>query len=302
MAAWAVVRGFGLDRGFPAAPLIAFTPYAAQVGLLAALITGMLGRRRPAVLIAISSAVLVVLVAPRAFPDDPPSPRPDGPELRVMTANLLLGEADLEDLTEQVREGDVDLISISELTPLASARLQTGELGELLPNHVIDPIRGSAGTGLFSRFPLEELPAPGVEGNDLPTVAARITLPGTSAEVYSIHPVPPTNGENVAGIRRYFEAVPDAPEAGEPRLLLGDFNATLDNDSLRDLLARGYVDAADAVGAGLVWTWRQSIHPPVAIDHVAVDERVEVLDLDAETLEGSDHRTLRAELRLPAGG
>ena len=302
MTAWVVVRGFGIDRGFPTVPLIAFTPYAAQLGLLAAVVAGMLGRRLPAALIAVSSIVLVILVAPRVLPDDPPSPRPDGPELRVMAANLLLGEADLEDLTEQVREGDADVLSISELTPLASARLQTGELGELLPHHVIDPIRGSAGTGLFSRYPLEELPAPGVEGNDLPTVAARVALPGGSAEIYSIHPVPPTSGENIAGIRRYFEAVPDAPEAGEPRLLLGDFNATLDNDSLRDLLDRGYTDAADAVGAGLVWTWRQSIHPPVAIDHAVVDERVEVLDFGAETLEGSDHRTITAELRLPAGG
>jgi hypothetical protein len=35
------------------------------------------------------------------------------------------------------------------------------------------------------------------------------------------------------------------------RILLGDFNAKLDNAALRGLIDSGYRDAADAVGAGL---------------------------------------------------
>jgi endonuclease/exonuclease/phosphatase family metal-dependent hydrolase len=220
-----------------------------------------------------------------------------------MSANLFVGSADLDDLRDQVVDGEVDVLSVVELTPESAREIRRSEIGAALPHRVVDPRDGASGTGIFSRFPLKQLPAPGEDGFDLPTIIARATLPdGTTADVYSIHPPPPTNSANTATIRRYLEAIPSAAAEGAPRLLVGDFNATLDNDSLRDLLDRGYVDAADAEGAGLTPTWRQSIHPPVTLDHVIVDERVDVLDFDAEPLEGSDHRTVSAALRVPAPG
>jgi hypothetical protein len=303
LLAWAVVRVFGLDSGYPLVPLLAFTPYVALAGLPLAGILFAVGRRLPAVVAAAASVVLIALVAPRAIPDGAPDPPPEGPELRAMSANILYGRADLDDLRNQVLDGEVDVLSVVELTPEATREIRRSEIGAALPHAVIEPRPGAAGTGLFSRFPLERLPAPGRTGFDLPTLIARASLPGgVSADVYSIHPPPPTNSANVATIRRYFEAIPSAADEGPPRLLVGDFNATLDNDSLRDLLDRGYVDAAAAEGAGLTPTWRQSIHPPVTLDHVIVDERVDVLDFDAEPLEGSDHRTASAELRVPAPG
>ena len=64
-------------------------------------------------------------------------------------------------------------------------------------------------------------------------------------------------------------------------MLVGDFNATLDNDTLRDVLGQGYMDAADARGAGLVPTWPAgAVHPPVTIDHVIADERAAVLEYE----------------------
>ena len=292
----------GFDRGFPLVPLVAFTPYVALLGLPVAGLLLLLGRRLPAGLAAAATMVLIVLVAPRAFSDGPPDPRPEGPEVRAMSANLYVGSADLDELREQVVAGEVDVLSIVELTPEADAEVMRSEIGELLPHRLADPQPDASGTGLYSRYPLERHPAPGDDGFDLPTIIARASLPeGTVADLYSIHPPPPTNGKNAATIRRYLEAIPSAAAGDPPRLLVGDFNATLDNDSLRDLLDRGYADAADAAGDGLTWTWRQSVHPPVAIDHVIVPEGVEVLGFEAQDLEGSDHRTVLAELRLPAG-
>jgi len=262
-----------------------------------------LGRRIPGALAAAATVALIVIVAPRALPDGAPDPAPEGPELRAMAANLYVGSADPDDLRDQVVEGEIDVLSVVELTPEAVAEIRRSDVGELLPHRVVDAQPDASGTGLFSRYPLEQLPAPGERGFDLPTIAARASLPGgTLVDVYSIHPPPPTNATNAATIRRYLEAIPSAAADGPARLLVGDFNATLDNDSLRDLLDRGYVDAADAEGAGLTWTWRQSVHPPVTLDHVVADERVEVLDFGAANLEGSDHRTVQAELRLPGSG
>ena len=45
---------------------------------------------------------------------------------------------------------------------------------------------------------------------------------------------------------RRIEALP----SGDGRILAGDFNATFDHPEFRALLDRGYVDAADAAGAG----------------------------------------------------
>ena len=83
--------------------------------------------------------------------------------------------------------------------------------------------------------------------------------------------------------------------------MAGDFNATLDHPELRDLLDRGYTDAADAVGKGLVWTWPalKLRAPPLTIDHVLVDRRVRVERVTVVRIPKSDHRAVIAVLRLP---
>jgi endonuclease/exonuclease/phosphatase (EEP) superfamily protein YafD len=84
------------------------------------------------------------------------------------------------------------------------------------------------------------------------------------------------------------------------RVLAGDFNATLDHATLRRLIGRGYADAADRAGRGLVPTWGlgQS-RPPLTIDHVLLDRRCAVQSVQIHDLPGSDHRALFARLRLP---
>ncbi|HST69513.1 MAG TPA: endonuclease/exonuclease/phosphatase family protein [Solirubrobacterales bacterium] len=90
---------------------------------------------------------------------------------------------------------------------------------------------------------------------------------------------------------------------GAPWLLIGDFNATLDHSQLRDLLDRGYRDAAEVAGKGLEPTWPAeewaSRLPAVTIDHVLADRRLGVVDYEVEELPGSDHRPVWAELALP---
>jgi endonuclease/exonuclease/phosphatase family metal-dependent hydrolase len=93
---------------------------------------------------------------------------------------------------------------------------------------------------------------------------------------------------------------------GSPlRMLLGDFNATLDHHEMRDLIDRGYRDAADSAGAGLVPTWSAPRVPllpiglPLTIDHLLVDERVGVGEVRTHDLPGSDHDAVTGELLLP---
>jgi endonuclease/exonuclease/phosphatase (EEP) superfamily protein YafD len=89
---------------------------------------------------------------------------------------------------------------------------------------------------------------------------------------------------------------------GPVRLLLGDFNATLDHSVLRRLLATGYRDAADVRGDGMGTTWPyDKLFPRIALDHVLADRRVGVRAFAIHAVPRSDHRALYAELVLPAG-
>jgi endonuclease/exonuclease/phosphatase (EEP) superfamily protein YafD len=72
---------------------------------------------------------------------------------------------------------------------------------------------------------------------------------------------------------------------------------------VRDLLASGYRDAADVMGLGFVATWPQFgswlQSPGVTIDHVLADSRMAVRSFQVLKLDGTDHRPVFAELRLP---
>jgi len=301
-AGWTIVRVAGLESGWPDFPLIAFTPWVALLAPLAAAASLLLGQRLPAVAMAISALVLAAVLAPRALPGGPPDPRPRGPELRVLGANLMQGGADLDALGALALELEVDVISFSELTPQDAKEIASSKLGRELPNRSFQTSPGSNGTGLISRYPLRALPAPGKRGKDLPTIIAKARLPdGARAEIYSIHPFAPVGSDEVAQLERYLDAIPPADPRGVPRMLIGDFNASLDNGALRDVVDSGYVDAAAALGEGLEWTWPGGpFPPPVTIDHVIADQRVEVLDYETYDLPDSDHRMVFAALRIPA--
>jgi endonuclease/exonuclease/phosphatase family metal-dependent hydrolase len=89
------------------------------------------------------------------------------------------------------------------------------------------------------------------------------------------------------------------PALVAPRLLLGDFNATLDHAALRRLIGSGYRDAADAVGAGLRPTWPADVVPVVTLDHVLVDSRIGVRSVTVHAVPGTDHRAVVAVLAIP---
>jgi endonuclease/exonuclease/phosphatase family metal-dependent hydrolase len=300
--AWVVIRLLGLEWGFPLVPLIAYTPYAA-LAMILALALALLLRRWIAA--AASAAVLVgfaIAVLPRAVPDGD-QPSATGPTLTLMTANLMLGEADPERVAEVVREEGVDVLSVQELTPESHAGLRRAGLVESLPEGELTPIPGSSGAGIYSRLPLLGLAEiEQVEGGFV-TPRALVRVPGGGGlEVVSAHPRPPTRYE-VDTWQEALERVPPADPGGRLRAVLGDFNATLDHEELRDLLSTGYTDAAAATGSGLDATWpADGFPPPVTIDHALVDSRIEVLDTSVHDLPGSDHRAVVAEVALPEAG
>jgi endonuclease/exonuclease/phosphatase family metal-dependent hydrolase len=121
--------------------------------------------------------------------------------------------------------------------------------------------------------------------------------------VESAHVLAPYAMAALADWRADLAVEPRADPDGPPRILLGDFNATLDHAGVRNLIDSGYRDAADADGEGLIGTWGPYAGrpvPPVTLDHVLVDNRIGVRGVRVYAVTGSDHRAVIASLSLPA--
>ncbi|WP_328473666.1 endonuclease/exonuclease/phosphatase family protein [Actinoplanes sp. NBC_00393] len=297
---WCVGRVFGVERGV-LVMVVAFTPYIA-VWSLVPLLVALAARQWVASVVAgVAVAGLAACVLPRAVPDLDRGPT-DGVAVRVMTANMWFGAADPADLVRLVREEDVAVLAVQEFTADGEAALRAAGIAGLLPYQQLAAEDGASGSAIYARYPLTEA---GSRRNDggFRQAYATIAPPGAAPVfVESVHPLAPAHPSVLNGwsadLREQLPADPD----GVPRILLGDFNATLDHAKLRALIGTGYRDAADAVGAGLIASWGPydgDLIPPVTIDHVLVDERIGVRDVSVHAVRNADHRAVVAALTLP---
>ncbi|GAB2810559.1 endonuclease/exonuclease/phosphatase family protein [Actinoallomurus bryophytorum] len=294
---WAVARLVGVDRisslSSVLVPAMAIVPYVAA-GVVIPLAIAALTRNWVAFGVALAvAAVYAGIVLPRAFSGG--QPRATGPELRILTANLRFGAAGNASLVDLVRRTGADVLSVQEFTPDAADRLDQAGIEGLLPYRMIDPRSGPEGSGLYSRYPLKELPERGP--TTFAMVSATVEVPGTSpVRMTAAHPPAPL-GRDAPRWRHDIGEIPPATPHGQVGIVAGDFNATLDHAPLRELIGKGFTDAADATGQGLVPTFRP--WPPITIDHVLADKRVAVERVKIYLQPASDHRALFAQLRLP---
>jgi endonuclease/exonuclease/phosphatase family metal-dependent hydrolase len=299
VALWTLVRVFGLERGFPLVPLMAFTPYAAVAALLVAGVATALRNWAAAVVAGLATLCLTMAVLPRAVGDGTVDAA--GREtLTVLSANIHHGTGEAKALVDLVERYEPDLLAVQELTPSFDRALQQAGLGRQLPNAILETRRSVSGSGLYSSLPMRKLAAPQVFAFRQPR--AVLQLPGGHrVRVVDVHPYPPQR----KAVDQWTAALESLPSTGSgaPWVLIGDFNATLDHSLLREILDRGYRDAGEVAGEGLEPTWPAgewaSRLPGVTIDHVLADSRLGVVDYEVEELPGSDHRPVFAELAMP---
>ncbi|HEV2060087.1 MAG TPA: endonuclease/exonuclease/phosphatase family protein, partial [Solirubrobacteraceae bacterium] len=168
-----------------------------------------------------------------------------------------------------------------------------------LPGRAVRPDVRSSGLGLMARAPLRGVPP----RPDSPRTSLEALLSpddGAALRLVAVHPLPPVSRVNTRRWRSALRHLPDPRAGGLPRVLLGDFNATLDHHEMRRLLDRGYLDAADATGDGLKPTWPTTGgRPPITIDHVLFPRPIKVARVTLHSVPGSDHRAVIAALVLP---
>lgn len=296
--AWAIVRVFGLDRGYPLVSIIAFTPYAALTSVVPVAVSLLLRRWWIAGFALVVALVLLGVMLPRALPSDPPPRTREGQTITVMSLNMRLGGADPRAVMRLVRSERVDVLSLQEVDS-ALPGLDRAGARRLLPERVLAPRANSNGSALLARRRLSLRPQSDPAGRA--QASALLILPGgRRVAIEAVHPKAPTSEAKTTAWRQALAALPSSGPGVAMRVLAGDFNATLDHDQLRDLLDRGYADAADETGSGLRTTWPVGRRrPPLTIDHVLVDRRIAVRSFEAREVPGTDHRAVIAELALP---
>jgi endonuclease/exonuclease/phosphatase family metal-dependent hydrolase len=218
--------------------------------------------------------------------------------LRVMTANLYFGTADVAQVAALVRDRRVDVLALEELSPDAVARLEQAGLRTELPYAIDHSALGAAGTGLWSRLPMTEVAAAPAGFN---VAAADLVLGNGRIRVRAFHPVTPL--PTAARWRRSY-AVMRAQiqdDRDVATLLLGDFNATVHHRELRHLMGTRWRDAAEADGAGLVRTWSPHSRVPALLDldHVLIDRGMTVGSFATVPIHGSDHHAVIVAVGLP---
>ncbi len=264
---------------------------------VAALVVAVALRRRVASVVALALVVVHVALAVPPFRGGPGASAGDD-DLVVMAANLELGRADLDVLASAVRDHDVDVLVLLELTPGAADALETAGLEDLLPEQVLDAAPGPAGSGVLSRFPLQErevppsrFAQPAVEvGTDVGPVLVR-----------AAHSTPPVRfpvlwHEELADLTRWASTETDADV---PVVLAGDLNSSQDHPAFRRLTAV-LGDAHATLGRGWVRTWPQGgvVPPFVQLDHVLVDG-LPVVDAGSVRLPRTDHAAVWARFGAP---
>ncbi|MGP4057089.1 endonuclease/exonuclease/phosphatase family protein [Mycobacterium sp. 4D054] len=288
--------------GHPMLIVAAAAPYLALAAPAAMLLLAV-GRRWLLTLVSVALTVaLMWMYVPRYLSSA--APETAAVDVRVLTANLYLGQADPAAFATLARNV-ADIVAVQELTQQSADGLSAAGMDGVFPYRVILPARNASGIGIWSRYPIVH--SGRIDGYTMPMVGSRIRIPGVrvDATVLSIHlpgPWPaPIDGwrDDIARLPETLRDVGRTAGAGAV-IVAGDFNATSDMAPFRRLLDEGYGDAGADAGAGLVRTYPgRGMRPPLlGIDHV-LTKNCSTVGATTVTVPGADHRGLVATLQVP---
>lgn len=228
---------------------------------------------------------------------------------RVMTLNTAHGAASAEEVVALVREKNVEVLCLQELTDDFLSELSSAGLYDLLPYYVISDeasaISNGGRNGIWTLAPMDN-----VSGNLLPIdtssmPAGTVRIGGLDVRVVSVHPNSPVRGAQDLWDEG-LGVIGSLSEYDHTYLVMGDFNSTWDHARFRELLGTDFVDAGSEAGEGFHMTYPSGtlagIELPslVEIDHIvyARDSGITVSELEAAEVSGTDHRALLGVLEV----
>jgi endonuclease/exonuclease/phosphatase (EEP) superfamily protein YafD len=227
-----------------------------------------------------------------------------GMQIRVMTANVYLGQADAASVVATA-SANADVLAVQELTPEEADRMGSAGLNKVFPYRELDARGHASGVGLWSRYPIVE--SHHIGGFNLAMVSARLRIEGVTVDptVVVAHlagPWPQPIDDWESDLQRMQGAMQQVSDAngGGCTIIAGDFNSTYDMRPFRSMLGDDFRDATEQAGAGWTLTFpANSKWPPfMGIDHV-LTSRCTATSSATAALPGSDHRGLITSIDVP---
>jgi len=225
----------------------------------------------------------------------------DGPRLRIFSANLLAGRADVSALAALLRELDPDVVALQEFTAEHEATLRSS-----LP-YGDAPVGKGTSMALALRHPAtvervagarQDVYRARLEPGSWPGLPSAVEI--MASHICAPHLFPPwrtfpTRRAQVQAVLRHIGSEPDLP-----RVLVGDLNATPRWPAyarLSEALEDAAVVAAQRLGVRPDATWAPRRAGPrwLRIDHALV-RGFEVHSLRVHEVIGSDHAALVVDL------
>lgn len=248
----------------------------------------------------LAAALPWIFVATYAVPGEAP-PTAGTSRLAVLLLDADGGHADAPSVVAAVARQPVDVLVVTEATPMLTHALTTAGLDPRLAARWVSAPPGSARGGIvvYSRYAL-------VTAEPLTTTrwpGARITLDTGRARVSVVvgRASPPSEG--TARWRSDLSALGTAARTGAPAVLVGSLDATPEQAPFRALTTGGLQDAAAALGRGWRPTWPSwSVLPLLPLDHVVVGGGVGVRSVGTVPVAGTAHRGIVADLVVPPAG
>lgn len=216
-------------------------------------------------------------------------------ELRVMSFNSWLMNRDTEAIRAQIELQDPDVVFIAEVNRLTLAMARS--LNEQYPYQYPSVVSPGFRLWIMSRYPLREVVA---RGPWLGPVFLRASLGPqwgnlTIVGTHTIRP-PAVNAQwkQINALAEYVREIP------EPRLLMGDFNATPYSRMTRQFAAVTGLTLRSQLPTWPSNSWRL---PQIAIDHMFADESLLFPQgVQVGHASGSDHLPIMARILVPVPG
>lgn len=287
------------DHRFPAVDVVAWRPHltALTLGAAASLAPSRVTRPAATALAAAGLAGAAATVAARR-PGRIARTGPTGPELTVLSANVLVGRADTGALAATIATERPDIVVLPEagadfrdkLLPLLD------DLGYRAWSTVPPGTTDGRGVTLLASARAGDVRVRNGTGLRLAHLEATGGLLG-SRTLYAVHTAAPVDPRRAAFWHHELRLIGRWTRADPAPIVVGDLNATLDHRPLRDALG-------GCRPAGGRWATTYPASQPswagIGIDHVLVPRDSRARRYRVLELPGSDHRAVLATVALPA--
>ncbi|AJT41143.1 endonuclease/exonuclease/phosphatase family protein [Psychromicrobium lacuslunae] len=223
-------------------------------------------------------------------------------EIGSMSLNTRYGQADADRIVQLVRENRIGLLALQEFGGDLEKRLAAAGIDQLLPHKITSQVRGPGGSALYSKFPLEQLAPVANTPHEMVQARLRINeVSGLALEVTNVHTMIPGSA-TTAQWRSDLKTLGQLPSGENQRILLGDFNASLDHQEFRELLTKASLsDVASVNWKRIIPTFTPlaGLIPIVTLDHLAISPGLTASDYTMQAVGGSDHSAVSARLSIP---